>query len=85
MALTAMNQILVVAAHPDDEVFGCSGSIASHAASVDQPHVPIIAAGSTARKLGRNRNQIGDEFSTLSRWNSDQVSIDATGVFCLLQ
>ena len=85
MALAAMNQILLVAAHPDDEMFGCSGSIARQAASGDQPHVPIIAEGSTSRKLGRNRNQIGDELSTLSRWNGDQVSIDATGVFCLLQ
>ena len=34
--------VLVVAAHPDDEVLGCGGTIARHADSGDQVHVLIV-------------------------------------------
>ena len=50
MALAAMNQVLVVAAHPDDEVLGCGGTIARHANSEDQVQVLIVAEGSTSRQ-----------------------------------
>ena len=50
MALAAMNQILVVAAHPDDEVLGCGGTIARHAYSGDQVRVLIVAEGSPSRQ-----------------------------------
>jgi len=35
--------ILVVAAHPDDEVLGCGGSIAKHTQHSDQVHILILA------------------------------------------
>ncbi len=41
--------ILVVAAHPDDEVLGCGGTIARHAAEGDTVHVVFIADGEGAR------------------------------------
>ena len=41
--------ILVVAAHPDDEVLGCGGTIARHAAEGDNVHILILAEGATAR------------------------------------
>jgi N-acetylglucosamine malate deacetylase 1 len=41
--------ILVVAAHPDDEVLGCGGTIARHAADGDDVHILIIAEGVTSR------------------------------------
>ena len=41
--------ILVLAAHPDDEVLGIGGTIARHAASGDHVHVAIAAEGATAR------------------------------------
>ncbi|HEV3104181.1 MAG TPA: PIG-L deacetylase family protein [Trinickia sp.] len=41
--------ILVVAAHPDDEVLGCGGTIAAHAARGDDVHVAILAQGLTSR------------------------------------
>lgn len=41
--------VLVVAAHPDDEVLGCGGTIARHAAEGDTVHILIVAEGATAR------------------------------------
>ncbi len=67
MALTAMNQILVVAAHPDDEVLGCGGTIARHANSGDQVQVLIVAEGSTSRQQRRNRAQVRNELSALAK------------------
>ncbi|MCB1750481.1 MAG: PIG-L family deacetylase [Gammaproteobacteria bacterium] len=42
-------QVLVVAAHHDDEVMGCGGTIARHAAAGDQVHLLIMADGVTSR------------------------------------
>ena len=67
MALAAMNQVLVVAAHPDDEVLGCGGTIARHADSGDQVQVVIIAEGSTSRQQQRDRSQVVDELSALAK------------------
>ena len=67
MALGAMNQVLVVAAHPDDEVLGCGGTIARHADSGDEVQVLIVAEGSTSRQQERDRAQLRDELSALSR------------------
>lgn len=41
--------VLVVAAHPDDEVFGCGGTLARHAEKGDDVHVLILADGETSR------------------------------------
>ena len=63
--MSEVKQILVVAAHPDDEVLGCGGTIARHADSGDQVHVLIVAEGSTSRLLDRDRNQVADELTAL--------------------
>ena len=60
-------QVIVVAAHPDDEVLGCGGTIARHADSGDQVHVLIVAEGSTSRQQKRDRSQVGDELSALAK------------------
>ena len=41
--------VLVVAAHPDDEVLGCGGTIAKLAAAGDDVHIAILGEGSTSR------------------------------------
>jgi len=56
--------VLVLAAHPDDEVLGVGGTIARHAAAKDRVHVVIAAEGATSRDAARNakarRREIGD-------------------------
>ncbi|BBP84274.1 PIG-L family deacetylase [Pseudomonas sp. No.21] len=42
-------RVLVIAAHPDDEVLGCGGSIARHVADGDEVQVAIMAQGLFSR------------------------------------
>lgn len=45
-----MNErVLVIAAHPDDEVLGCGGTMARHVIEGDDVHVLFVADGETAR------------------------------------
>lgn len=59
--------VLVVAAHPDDEVLGCGGTIAAHADNGDQVYVLIVAEGATSRHQLRDRNKVIHELSSLER------------------
>jgi len=51
-----MATILVIAAHPDDEVLGCGGTIARHADMGDDVHIVIVADGLSSRQAGADRN-----------------------------
>jgi len=44
--------VLVVAAHPDDEVLGCGGTLARMAGRGDTVHVLLIADGEASRVVG---------------------------------
>jgi LmbE family N-acetylglucosaminyl deacetylase len=50
-----MNTVIVIAAHPDDEVLGCGGTIAKHVHDGDEVHVLILAEGITSRDYTRDR------------------------------
>ena len=41
-----MADILIIAPHPDDEVFGCGGTMARHADAGDRVHVVVVTRGS---------------------------------------
>lgn len=46
-------RVLVVAAHPDDELLGCGGTLARHAADGHEVHILILATGATSRSDSR--------------------------------
>ena len=50
--------ILVVAAHPDDEVLGCGGYIAKYSSKGYQVHGVILAEGITSRSNSKNLKDI---------------------------
>lgn len=61
------DSVLVVAAHPDDEVLGCGGTIARHVDAGDQVQVLIVAEGATSRQQQRNRFHAGKELTALAQ------------------
>lgn len=64
---TKRNKVLVVAAHPDDEVLGCGGTIAMHAEVGDEVHVLILAEGATGRDPIRDREKRRPELTRLAQ------------------
>ena len=58
--------ILVVAAHPDDEVLGCGGAMVKHLENGDDVHVIILAEGMTSRDINRNREGRSSDLTTLA-------------------
>ena len=57
--------ILVVAAHPDDEVLGCGGTIAKHIEQGDHVEVVILAEGITSRGNSQNQSNQSESLSEL--------------------
>jgi len=60
-----MSKVLVVAAHPDDEVLGCGGTILKHINAGDTVRVMIMAEGLTSRDEKRNIELRQDELDLL--------------------
>ena len=52
--MSKTNRVLIVAAHPDDELIGCAGTIAKHVDDGDHTAILIMAEGSTSRDKNRN-------------------------------
>jgi LmbE family N-acetylglucosaminyl deacetylase len=51
-----MANVLVVAAHPDDEILGCGGAMAKHAAAGDKVYTLILGEGLAARGGASDRD-----------------------------
>lgn len=58
-------KILVVAAHPDDEVLGVGGTILCHSRNGDIVHIMIMAEGITSRSEKRNMESVNNELAEL--------------------
>jgi LmbE family N-acetylglucosaminyl deacetylase len=77
-----MKRILVVAAHPDDEVLGCGATIAKHNGAGDEVHVVILAEGATSRDEKRDRAQRQSELTKLGI--SAKKANDIIGSFAMI-
>ena len=61
------NDILVVAAHPDDEVIGCGGTIARLSAAGKNCHLLVMAEGVTSRDDARDPDSRKNELSGIKK------------------
>ncbi|MBI4843581.1 MAG: PIG-L family deacetylase [Nitrospirae bacterium] len=62
-----MKNILVVAAHPDDEVLGCGGTMARLAAEGSDVYTLILGEGATARDGSRMRQKREKDIAGLKK------------------
>lgn len=53
-------KVLVIAAHPDDEVLGCGGAMARHVRAGDDVVIAIVAEGITSRYEQRSAAPVAD-------------------------
>ncbi|MET3682977.1 LmbE family N-acetylglucosaminyl deacetylase [Alkalibacillus flavidus] len=77
-----MSNILVIAAHPDDEILGCGGTVVDHIRRGDNVYSVILAEGITSRDHQRNRDVRHDQLSQLA--NDAQKANDVLGVHQLI-
>ena len=54
-------KVLVIVAHPDDEVLGMGGTIAKHSSNGDKIHVVYMTTGITSRRNPRYSNKASYE------------------------
>ena len=60
-------RVLVVAAHPDDEILGCGGTMAMHSQKGDEVNLMIMGEGITSRDKERNRKKREKEIAQLRK------------------
>ena len=64
--MSASNRVLVIAAHPDDEILGCGGTAARLVAEGHEVHFAILGEGMTSRHPQR-ADADADQLATLHR------------------
>lgn len=78
-------KIMVIVAHPDDEVFGCGGTLLKHSMSGDEIHIVTLTDGVSSRGssdgiMKRNEslcNVVKDLKATLSTFNFKDNELDS--------
>ncbi len=68
-------KVLIVAAHPDDEVLGCGGTISRFASEGCEVYTLILGEGITSRDASRDRHKREEEIRTLKKQVEDANNI----------
>ena len=64
--MTNGTTVLAIAAHPDDEVLGCGGTLARHVEQGGEVHVLFVAEGGAASRVERaDENILGTEIASI--------------------
>ena len=63
-----MKTVFVVAAHPDDEVLGCGGTLLKHVDEGDKVYVLFVTEGVSGRYKKKETNQPLKEISKRKKW-----------------
>jgi len=69
------HKILVIAAHPDDEVIGCGGTIAKYVNMGCEAYTLILGEGITSRDFKRNKNKREFDIKKLKKQLGDANKI----------
>jgi LmbE family N-acetylglucosaminyl deacetylase len=64
-----MRKVLVVVAHPDDEVLGCGATIAKHTKNGDKVQVIFLADGFSSRLNDDNRDKPAKQVAKILNYN----------------
>ncbi len=76
-------KILIIAAHPDDEVLGCGGTIAKLVKNGYEAYTLILGEGKTSRVLSRKGTSLAEELKGLKKEAEKANSIiGVKQVFC---
>jgi len=69
------SKILIIAAHPDDEILGCGATVAKLVQEGAQAYTLLLGEGVTARDGNRNREKRGPEIDELKKQmrNANQI------------
>ncbi|WP_342533942.1 PIG-L family deacetylase [Lysinibacillus sp. FSL K6-0057] len=73
-----MRKVLIIAAHPDDEILGCGGVMARHSIGGDEVYSAILAEGLTSRNIERDVELYSEDFKKLYR--AAKIANDIVGV-----
>ncbi len=75
--MSKAKEILVIAAHPDDEILGCGATMAKHAAAGDHVTLVLVADGVTSRTYDPDRLVSRQEELELNRQGLERRTKEA--------
>ena len=63
-----MSNVFVIAAHPDDEVLGCGGTLLKHVDEGDKVYILFVTDGVSGRYKKKEINKSLKETSKRKKW-----------------
>ncbi|RPF38091.1 PIG-L deacetylase family protein [Streptomyces sp. TLI_185] len=89
-----MNTVLVLAAHPDDELLGVGATLARHVRSGDEAHAVVLSEGASSRsrqglaeQLAKSANRAAEVLglSSIDGWSLPDQRLDAIPLIDVVQ